>query len=161
MKCRATLYCSSAPRPPICCQAALANTSDWKSARDNCDQQLKSVVKSRWFTKTEMFCFCSNVVKKETNILPMFMLVGKCLFCCVNTSAWSQKTFPSASCIPPQHYWALQILPPRTAGWKTLLIWLSAGQRTERGRLSQNVNNNTFHTHLGVVDILWWKGLRA
>lgn len=130
---------------------SMANASDWKPLRENLDQQLESVVKSCWFTKRK--CVCTNVGKKETSN-SMFMLVAKCLFCCVATSAWSQKTFSLASCIPPQHYWALQILPPRTAGWRKLLIWLSAGQRTEQGCLSQNSNNNTFHTHLGVVDIL-------
>lgn len=60
-----TLNCSPVPRPPICCQAAVANASDWKPARDNFDQQLKSVIKSCWFTKRKCFCFCSNVEKRD------------------------------------------------------------------------------------------------
>lgn len=131
------------------------------------DKQIKSVVKSRRFTKQnylpksasfffpQPLCFCSNVEKKIT-FFTVFILVPTCKFCCVNTSAWSQKTFPSANSFPPQHYWALQILPPWTAGRKTQLIMLSAGQQGGGGCLSENLNNNTFLTHLGVVAILRW-----
>lgn len=168
-----TLRCLAMPRSQICCQAA------WQIPRtDICtmksDKQIKSVIKSwcfperiylpksvsAWFFPPAVI-FVQMWGKKNPHwaILTLFILVPKCKFCCVNTSAWSQKTFPSVNCNPPQHYWALQILPPRTAGWKTLLIWFSAGQRGEWGCLAENLNNNTFHH--GSTTILWWKGLCA
>lgn len=132
-------------RPQICCQAVL-QIPQMDICTMKSDKQIKSVIKScfperiylpksvtAWFFSPSCY-FCSNVEEKH---------IPKCKFCCVNTSAWSRKTFPSANCNPPQHYWALQILPPRTAGWKTLLIWFSAGQ--QEGCFSENLNSRSCH----------------
>lgn len=57
MKCRVTLYCSSVPRLP--------NASDWKPPCDLFDQPLKSVVKSRRFTKRKCFGFVLMWKKRD------------------------------------------------------------------------------------------------
>lgn len=62
--------------------------------------------------------------------------------CCVNTSAWSLRTSPTANYDPPQHYWALQILPQQTAGYPVfaeIVCWCVFSISAKRNKQSSEI----------------------